>query len=106
MSKLNRVFAAGVLLAGLPMAAMAQPAPVNVIVSVTVQSTCSALTSTQQANFGTHTPTVATAVTAEGIVTLTCNRGAAPLISVEHRRESYRRRSASHAQRRRELRFV
>lgn len=82
MSKFIRIFAAGMLLAGLPMAAMAQAGPVNVTVSVNVQSTCSALTSTQQANFGTHTPTAVTAVTAEGIVTLTCNRGAAPLISV------------------------
>ena len=82
MSKFNRVLAAAVLLAGLPLAALAQPAPVNVTVSVNVQSTCSALTATQQANFGTHTPTAVTAVTAEGIVTLTCNRGAAPLVSV------------------------
>jgi spore coat protein U-like protein len=81
--KLIRLIAAGAsLAAGLPMAALAQPAPVNVTVSVTVQSACSALTSTQQANFGTHTPTASTPVTAEGIVTLTCNRGAAPLISV------------------------
>ena len=82
MSKFIRVLAAGVLFGGLPMAALAQPAPVNVTVSVNVQSTCSALTATQQANFGTYTPTAVTAVTAEGIVTLTCNRGAAPLVSV------------------------
>ena len=54
MSKFNRVFAAGVLLAGLPMAAMAQP--VNVNVQVTVAQTCSVSVPTN-ANFGSQSPT-------------------------------------------------
>ena len=80
MSKFNRVFAAGVLLAGLPMAAMAQPAPVNVNVSGdgAEHLQCSASTSTGQFRLPVRQQR-STAVTAEGIVTLTCNRGAAPL---------------------------
>ena len=53
MSKFNRVFAAGVLLAGLPMAAMAQ---VNVNVQVTVQGNCS-VSAPSNANFGSQAPT-------------------------------------------------
>ena len=78
MSKLNRIFAAGVLLVGLPMAAMAQQ---NVNVQVTVVGNCT-LSAPANANFGSQAPLTSTNYTATGSVTLTCNRGAVPLVAI------------------------
>jgi spore coat protein U-like protein len=78
MSKFNRVLAAGVLLAGLPMAAMAQ---VNVNVQVQVVGNCS-VSAPAPANFGSQGPLASTNYTANGSVTLTCNRGATPFVAV------------------------
>ena len=80
MSKFIRAFAAGVLLAGLPMAAMAQ---VDVNVQVTVVGNCS-LSAPANANFGSQGPLTSTNYTATGSVTLTCNRGAVPLVAVNN----------------------
>jgi spore coat protein U-like protein len=79
MSKFNRVLAAGVLLAGLPMAALAQQ---SVNVQVTVVGNCT-LTAPANANFGSQGPLTSTNYTATGSVTLTCNRGAVPLVAVD-----------------------
>lgn len=78
MSKFNRVFVAGLLLAGLPMAAKAQ---VNVNVQVQVVGNCS-VSAPSNANFGSQGPLVLTNYTASGSVTLTCNRGATPFVAV------------------------
>src|SRR5688500_6872786 len=78
MSKFIRVFTAAVLLAGLPMAALAQ---VNVNVQVKVVGNCN-VSAPSNANFGSVGPTVSTPYTATGAVTLTCNRGATPLVAV------------------------
>jgi spore coat protein U-like protein len=78
MSKFNRVLAAAVILAGLPMAAMAQ---VNVNVQVQVAQTCS-VSVPINADFGSQSPTGVVNLTTTGAVTLTCNRGAAPQVSV------------------------
>jgi spore coat protein U-like protein len=78
MSNFTRVLAAGVLLAGLPMAALAQ---VNVSVQVQVVGNCT-LTAPSNANFGSQGPLASTNYTATGAVTLTCNRGAVPLVAV------------------------
>ncbi len=83
MSKFNRVFAAGVLLAGLPMAAMAQRA-VNVNVQVTVQGNCSVSAPTQRQISVPSTPTSVDCDHCRRLVTLTCNRGAAPLVAVSN----------------------
>ena len=100
MSKFIRVFAAGVLLAGLPMAALAQ---VNVNVQVQVVGNCS-VSAPSNANFGSQAPLASTNYTATGSVTLTCNRGAAPLVTVSNganptgstRRMRRRRRTANY----------
>lgn len=77
--KTLRIFLAGALLAvGLPFAAQAQ---VNVNVQVTVAQACS-VSAPVNANFGTQTPLTTTTLITAGSVTLTCNRGAAPLVSV------------------------
>jgi len=78
MSNFIRVFAAGVLLAGLPMAALAQ---VNVNVQVQVVGNCS-VSVPSNANFGSQGPLTSTSYPATGSVTLTCNRGATPLVAV------------------------
>ena len=80
MSKFNRIFAAALLLAGLPMAAMAQ---VNVNVQVQVVGNCS-VSAPSNANFGSQGPLVSTNYTATGSVTLTCNRGATPFVAVDN----------------------
>ena len=80
MSKFNRVLAAAVLLAGLPIAALAQQ---NVTVQVTVVGNCT-LSAPANANFGSQGPLASTNYTATGSVTLTCNRGAAPVVAVNN----------------------
>lgn len=80
MSIFNRVFAAAVLLAGIPLGALAQVSQ-NVQVSVQVNGNCS-VTAPSNANFGPQTPLATTNLTTPGQVTLTCNRGAAPIMSV------------------------
>ena len=80
MNKFIRIFAAGVLLAGLPMAALSQ---VNVNVQVQVVGNCS-LSAPANANFGSQGPLASTNYTATGSVTLTCNRGAVPLVAVNN----------------------
>jgi spore coat protein U-like protein len=77
--KTLRILLAGALLAVcLPFAAQAQ---VNVNVQVTVAQACS-VSAPVDASFGTQTPLATTNLTATGSVTLTCNRGAAPLVAV------------------------
>jgi spore coat protein U-like protein len=79
--KLIRTMAAGALLAaGLPMAAMAQ-VTANVQVQVQVVGNCT-LSAPANANFGPQGPVASSNYTATGSVTLTCNRGAAPLVAV------------------------
>jgi spore coat protein U-like protein len=79
--KLIRLIAAGALLtAGLPMAALAQ---VDVNVQVTVVGNCS-LSAPANANFGSVGPLTSTNYTATGAVTLTCNRGAVPVVAVNN----------------------
>ena len=78
--KTTRLLAAGLLVMGLPMAAMAQVAQ-NVNVQVQVNGSCN-LTAPVDANFGAQTPLVATNLTASGAVTLRCNAGALPVLSV------------------------
>jgi spore coat protein U-like protein len=81
MNKLFRNIAAGALLAvGMPLAAWAQ---VNVNVQVQVVGTCS-LSAPVNANFGSQGPTASMNLTATGSVTLTCNRGAAPVVAVNN----------------------
>jgi spore coat protein U-like protein len=81
MKRILRLAAAGALLAlGLPLSAQAQ---VNVNVQVQVQGTCS-LSAPSDANFGAQSPTGATNLTTTGSVTLTCNRGALPLVEVNN----------------------
>lgn len=78
--KTTRLLAAGLLAMGLPMAATAQVAQ-NVNVQVRVNGSCS-LTAPVDANFGAQTPLAAANLTASGAVTLRCNAGAAPVLSV------------------------
>jgi spore coat protein U-like protein len=80
MSKFNRVLAAVLLLVGIPLGALAQVSQ-NVQVQVQVNGNCS-VTAPSNANFGPQTPLVATNLTTAGQVTLRCNRGAAPVLSV------------------------
>jgi spore coat protein U-like protein len=81
--KLIRTMAAGALLAaGLPMAAMAQ-VTANVQVQVQVVGNCT-LSAPANANFGPQGPVASSNYTATGSVTLTCNRGAAPLVAVDN----------------------
>jgi ABC-type proline/glycine betaine transport system permease subunit len=82
MSKFNRVFAAAVLLAGIPLGAFAQ-ASQNVQVQVQVQGNCT-VTAPSNASFGLQGPVASTTLTATGQVTLTCNRGAVPLLAVNN----------------------
>jgi spore coat protein U-like protein len=80
MKNFIRLIAAGALLTlGLPLTAQAQ---VNVNVQVQVNGTCSVSGPPVNANFGAQAPTALTNLTAPGSVTLTCNRGALPLVSV------------------------
>jgi spore coat protein U-like protein len=79
--KLIRTMAAGALLAaGLPMAATAQ-VTANVQVQVQVVGNCT-LSALNDADFGSRGPVASSSYTATGSVTLTCNRGAAPLVAV------------------------
>ena len=82
MNKFNRVFAAAVLLAGIPLGALAQVSQ-NVQVSVQVNGNCT-VTVPSNANFGAQTPLVATNLTTTGQVTLRCNAGAAPILAVNN----------------------
>lgn len=78
MNKTFRLMAAGALTVGMPIAAWAQ---VNVQVQVQVAQACS-VSAPVNASFGAPAPTATTNLTASGAVTLTCNRGAAPQVSV------------------------
>jgi len=79
MMKAIRLCLAGALLAvGIPLTAQAQ---VNVNVQVQVNGTCS-VSAPLNANFGPQAPTAATNLTTTGSVTLTCNRGALPVVAV------------------------
>jgi spore coat protein U-like protein len=81
--KLIRTMAAGALLAaGFPMAALAQTATANVSVTVTVQGTCTLATAGNASQTVRPTTTMNLASSLQGSVTLTCNRGAAPILSV------------------------
>jgi spore coat protein U-like protein len=81
MMKSLRFLLAGLALAlGLP--AMAQVSQ-NVQVQITIQGNCT-LTAPSNANFGSVGPLVSTNYTATGAVTLTCNRGAAPVVAVDN----------------------
>ena len=80
MTKFNRVFAAAVLLAGVPLGALAQVTQ-NVQVSVQVNGNCT-VTAPSNATFAPQAPLVPTTVLAEGQVTLRCNAGAAPVLAV------------------------
>jgi spore coat protein U-like protein len=79
MVKAIRLCLAGALLAiGIPLTAQAQ---VSVNVQVQVQGTCN-VSVPVDADFGARTPLAATPLTTTGSVTLTCNRGALPLVAV------------------------
>jgi spore coat protein U-like protein len=80
MKTLRLCLAVALLAVGLPFAAQAQ---VNVNVTVTVAQACS-VSAPVNANFGTQTPLTTTNLITAGSVTLTCNRGAAPLVSVDN----------------------
>lgn len=80
MSKLNRVVAAAVLLAGIPLGALAQVSQ-NVQVSVQVNGNCT-VTVPVDGVFPAQAPTSAVNILAEGQVTLRCNAGAAPVLAV------------------------
>jgi len=81
MMKAIRLYLAGALLAvGLPLTAQAQ---VNVNVQVQVNGTC-AVSAPVDADFGPQSPTGVTNLTTTGRVTLTCNRGASPLVAVNN----------------------
>jgi spore coat protein U-like protein len=80
MSKFNRVFAAAVLLAGIPLGALAQVSQ-NVQVSVQVNGNCT-VTAPSNATFAPQAPLAPTNILAEGQVTLRCNAGAAPVLAV------------------------
>jgi spore coat protein U-like protein len=79
MMKAIRLCLAGALLAvGIPLTAQAQT---PVVVQVQVNGTC-ALSAPVDATFGAQSPTGVTNLTTTGSVTLTCNRGALPVVSV------------------------
>lgn len=80
MTKFNRVLAAAVLLAGIPLGAVAQVTQ-NVQVSVQVNGNCT-VTAPSNAAFAPQTPLAPTNITAFGQVNLRCNAGAAPVLSV------------------------
>jgi spore coat protein U-like protein len=81
MMKAIRLCLAGALLAvGIPLTAQAQ---VSVNVQVQVQGTCN-VSVPVDADFGAQTPLAATPLTTTGSVTLTCNRGALPLVAVNN----------------------
>jgi spore coat protein U-like protein len=81
MNRLCRVLSAVALLAaGTPLSALAQ---VNVNVQVQVQGNCN-VSAPIDADFGLQGPLVSTNLPATGQVTLTCNRGAAPLVAVSN----------------------
>jgi spore coat protein U-like protein len=81
MIKAIRFCLAGALLAvGLPLTALAQQ---NVNVQVQVVGNCS-LSAPANANFGSQGPLASTNYTTFGAVTLTCNRGAVPLVAVDN----------------------
>jgi spore coat protein U-like protein len=81
MMKAIRLCLAGALLAvGIPLTAQAQ---VNVNVQVQVNGTCS-VSLPIDANFGPQAPTAVTNLTTTGSLTLTCNRGALPLVTVNN----------------------
>jgi spore coat protein U-like protein len=80
MSKFKRVLAAAVLLAGIPLGALAQVSQ-NVQVSVQVNGNCT-VTAPLNASFAPQAPIAATNIVAEGQVTLRCNAGAAPVLAV------------------------
>ena len=81
MNRLCRVLSAVALLAaGIPLSALAQVSQ-NVQVQVQVQGNC-IVTAPSNANFGLQGPVASTNLTATGQVTLTCNRGAAPVLAV------------------------
>jgi spore coat protein U-like protein len=82
MSKFNRVFAAAMLLAGIPLGALAQVTQ-NVQVQVQVNGNCS-VTAPSNASFAPQTPLTTTNILAEGQVTLRCNAGAAPVLAVNN----------------------
>lgn len=82
MKKAIRVAAAGGLLAaGVPLTAQAATADVNVDVTATVNAVCQIVKNTDVA-FGTVDVAAADTLLAEGQVTLTCNKGAAPVMSI------------------------
>lgn len=81
MKNFIRLIVVGALLAlGLPLTAQAQ---VNVNVQVQVNGTCS-VSAPVNADFGAQAPTVVTNLTTTGTVTLTCNRGALPVVAVNN----------------------
>ena len=82
MNKFNRVFAAAVLLAGIPLGALAQVTQ-NVQVSVQVNGNCT-VTAPSNATFAPQAPLATTNILAEGQVTLRCNAGAAPVLAVDN----------------------
>ena len=80
MSKFIRVFAAAVLLAGLPMAALAQPANVNVTVQVHGANQLAVLSRAINCRLRLAVTNGVDSIDRRpAAVTLTCNRGAAPL---------------------------
>ncbi|MBS1135633.1 MAG: hypothetical protein H6R02_2774 [Burkholderiaceae bacterium] len=82
MKNFIRLIAAGALLAvGIPLTAQAQS--VNVNVQVQVNGTCS-VSAPVNADFGAQAPTAVTNLTTTGTVTLTCNRGALPVVAVNN----------------------
>jgi spore coat protein U-like protein len=83
MNKIFRLVSAWALLAaGFPMAALAQTATTDVSVTVTVQGTCTLATAGNASQTVQPTTTMNLAASLQGSVTLTCNRGAAPVLSV------------------------
>jgi spore coat protein U-like protein len=79
MKKAIRLIAAGAFLAvGIPLTAGAQ---VNVNVQVQVVGNCN-VSAPVDASFGSQNPLALTNLTTTGSVTLTCNRGALPLVAV------------------------
>jgi spore coat protein U-like protein len=82
MKNAIRLFAAGGLLAaGVPLTAQAATADVNVDVTATVNAVCQIVKNTDVA-FGTVDVLATATLLAEGQVTLTCNKGAAPVMSI------------------------
>lgn len=82
MKKAIRVAAAGGLLAaGVPLTAQAATADVDVNVTATVNAVCQMVKNSDVA-FGTVDVLATATLLAEGQVTLTCNKGAAPTMSI------------------------